>query len=709
MKLWFSACIVIIGFSCFEADNMPSKKRCKMNVYAKKFRVGYENHFRRATVNTIFFDAETETKDNVINVGRIYNYQPPPHESELCKEDFGEESSENEVDLHYKSFPGAYSGSSSGGIPDLDQDEYDDQDCSIHDKIILGGSSNSAYNPNGFTDCQPSQPIECDPNYRYRTMNGTCNNLLHPLWGARNQCFRRYYQARYTESVVDSLTDGGKAFVFPTTYNDSNLHLVLSLSAVYFSMVSDSGPGQNVSCTFKREQTELNDSLVETIGARFGDFRKSVTGASLPQPRQLSLNIFQNRHRPTEDLTFMFTIYGQTVAHDISLSDFERLPDGASGNCCTQGNENDTACINIQVSADDPFYYQFGVTCLNMFRTLACTACNTNKRQQISGQTAAMDASIVYGPDDNVARELRTNDGTGWRINIAQIQYINYEEYLPNLLGQYYMSEFDLWVQRGSGGTRYNPFVEYGVWNEFSTVAFRLHSMIATDVGALNLQFRNLYSNPALLWQGHLGEILNGVCTVPSEKYDRYDVYDITDFLFQRSGSPYGSDLASLDIQRGRDHGIAPYVYYIYNCSGGDVTIQSFDDLAYNGIISQDDVALLKENYTNVQDVDLYVGLQLEYHSRGAKVGPTAACIIARQFYTLKYGDRFYFEHTGEAGSFTAAQRSSIKQTSLSRLLCDNTYISKVQLNSMLLSSQSNPQVSCNDIPRMDLSLWKES
>ncbi|GBM19230.1 Peroxidase [Araneus ventricosus] len=661
MKLWFSACIVIIGFSCFEADNRSSNQKCKTNVYAKKFR---------------------------------------------------EESSENEVDSDHFSFPDTDSGSA--GTSDSD-DEYYYQDCSIHDRMELGGSRN----PNGFTDCQPSQPINCNPNYRYRTMNGSCNNLLYPLWGAANQCFRRYYPAHYTG---------------------------------------------------------------------FGNFRQSVTGASLPQPRQLSLNIFQNRHHPTEDLSFMFTIYGQTVAHDISLSDFES-PAGDSERCCVPENENDSACINIQISADDPFYSQYGVTCLDMFRTVACTACNTTKRQQNTGQTAAMDASIVYGPDDNAARVLRVTDGTGrlrsnytkkgeflpsgndpndvfcpmlqkypcfnagdprvnqhatltsmqtvfmrehnriaeellelnpnWnderlyqearRITIAQLQYINYQEYLPHLLGQYYMSEFDLWVQRGSGGTRYNPFVEYGVWNEFSTVAFRLHSMTATDVGALNLQFRNLYSNPALLWQGHLGEILNGVCTVPSEMFDRWYVYDVTDFLFQRSGIPFGSDLASLDIQRGRDHGIAPYVYYVYYCSDGEVDIQSFDDLVYYRIISQDDAALLQQNYARVEDVDLYVGLQLEYHSRGAKVGPTTACIIARQFYHLKYGDRFYFEHIGEAGSFTTAQRASIKQTSLSRLLCDNTYISKVQLNSLLLPSQSNPQVWCNDIPRVDLSLWKES
>ncbi|XP_055952635.1 peroxidase-like [Argiope bruennichi] len=657
MKLWFFVCVFITGFAYFETNDSSPNEKCKINVYAKKFR---------------------ESSENELNSGPVSN----------SNSDFGSGSDE------------------------------DKSDCSIHDRMEVEGSNYPANNPNGFIDCPPSQPIKCNPNYPYRTLNGICNNLRYPLWGAANTCFRRYLPAFYSG---------------------------------------------------------------------FGNPRRSVNGAPLPQPRELTLTIFQDRHRPTEDVSFMFTIYGQTVAHDISLSEFE--DPAVPGRCCTQENANDPACMNIAVSPNDPFYSQFGVTCLDFFRTVTCRACNTNKRQQDTGQTAPMDASIVYGASDNASLALRTNDGTGrlisnytkkgeflpsgnnpqdifcpmlkkyecfeagdprvnqhaaltsmqtifmrehnriaeelkeinpnWdderlfqesrRINIAQLQYINFQEYLPHLLGDYYMTEFDLYVQGGSGGTTYNPYIQLGAWNEFSTSAFRIHSMIATNVGALNLKFRDLFSNPGLLWQGYTGDIMNGVCSVPSEKFDRWYVYDVTDYLFLQPGAQYGSDLPALDVQRGRDHGIAPYVYYVYYCSDGEVDIRSFDDLVDNYIISEQNVELLKNNYASVQDVDLYVGLQLEYHSKGAKVGPTAACIIARQFYHLKFGDRFYFEHVGQAGSFTPAQLLSIKKTSLSRILCDNTYISKVQLNSLLLPSRRNPQVMCSDLPSVDLSLWKES
>ncbi|UYV64040.1 hypothetical protein LAZ67_2006377 [Cordylochernes scorpioides] len=55
----------------------------------------------------------------------------------------------------------------------------------------------------------------------------------------------------------------------------------------------------------------------------------------------------------------------------------------------------------------------------------------------------------------------------------------------------------------------------------------------------------------------------------------------------------------------------------------------------------------------DVRDIDLFTGGTSELPVRGGAVGPTFACIIASQFWTLKFGDRFFYEHTGQAGSFT--------------------------------------------------------
>ena len=54
----------------------------------------------------------------------------------------------------------------------------------------------------------------------------------------------------------------------------------------------------------------------------------------------------------------------------------------------------------------------------------------------------------------------------------------------------------------------------------------------------------------------------------------------------------------------------------------------------------------------SVHDIDLFTGGTSESYVPDGVVGPTFACIIGIQFYHLKYGDRYYFEHHGESGSF---------------------------------------------------------
>lgn len=54
-------------------------------------------------------------------------------------------------------------------------------------------------------------------------------------------------------------------------------------------------------------------------------------------------------------------------------------------------------------------------------------------------------------------------------------------------------------------------------------------------------------------------------------------VFQITNHLFERPGDRFGMDLASLNVQRGRDHGIPGYNAYREFCGVGRA--RSFDDL----------------------------------------------------------------------------------------------------------------------------------
>ena len=60
-----------------------------------------------------------------------------------------------------------------------------------------------------------------------------------------------------------------------------------------------------------------------------------------------------------------------------------------------------------------------------------------------------------------------------------------------------------------------------------------------------------------------------------------------------------------------------------------------------------------------------------------ALVGETFICLIV--FARLRFGDRFFYDLKGQAGSFTEAQLDQIRQSSIARLICDNTNINEIQ------------------------------
>ena len=54
-----------------------------------------------------------------------------------------------------------------------------------------------------------------------------------------------------------------------------------------------------------------------------------------------------------------------------------------------------------------------------------------------------------------------------------------------------------------------------------------------------------------------------------------------------------------------------------------------------------------------MDDVDLYAAGVSENHVSGGMVGPTFACIIAKQFRNLRVSDRFWFELPDQKLGFT--------------------------------------------------------
>jgi len=111
----------------------------------------------------------------------------------------------------------------------------------------------------------------------------------------------------------------------------------------------------------------------------------------------------------------------------------------------------------------------------------------------------------------------------------------------------------------------------------------------------------------------------------------------VRNFLFGPPGEG-GFDLASLNIQRGRDHGLPDY--NTVRAAYGLEPVTTFAEINPSSIVQAD----LEAAYGSVDDLDLWVAGLAERHVRGALVGETFRAILVDQFERLRDGDRFWYE-----------------------------------------------------------------
>merc|ERR1711892_632406 len=130
------------------------------------------------------------------------------------------------------------------------------------------------------------------------------------------------------------------------------------------------------------------------------------------------------------------------------------------------------------------------------------------------------------------------------------------------------------------------------------------------------------------------------------------------------------------NIQRGRDHGIPDYNTFRKICNLQPIT--SFNQKPIE--MSREMWFRFQSLYSRVDDIDLYPAAIAENPvDSDALLGPTFSCLIGLQFHNLKYGDRFFFTHRNTNLNYLKKSMLEMEERTLSDVICDNTYIEKVQ------------------------------
>ncbi|MEQ9095840.1 MAG: peroxidase family protein [Phycisphaerales bacterium] len=374
-------------------------------------------------------------------------------------------------------------------------------------------------------------------------------------------------------------------------------------------------------------------------------------------------------------------------------------------------------------------------------------------REQINGLTAFIDASNVYGADNQRADELRALDGTGrmktsdgdllpynvnqfpnapthldrtlflagdvrcneqvsltaihtlfvrehnyWADQIRAanptlsgdevyerargivggiMQAITYNEFLPLLLGPDALPPY----------AGYDSSVDPSISNMFAAAAFRMgHSMLPAFLPRMNsdgteadeghLSLAQAFFQPTHIGRYGIDSILRGMAMKPAQQLDAHIISDVRNFLFGIPGDG-GFDLAALNIQRGRDHGLPDF-----NSVREAYGLERISNFA--GVTSDSEMqAKLASVYADCDQIDPWVGFLVEDTAPGAMVGETLKAVLADQFTRLRDGDRFWYEAylpTDLVDTVNQQTLSTIirRHTSIGDEILDNAFMAPV-------------------------------
>ncbi|KFM70982.1 Peroxidasin-like protein, partial [Stegodyphus mimosarum] len=582
-------------------------------------------------------------------------------------------------------------------------------------------------------DCD-DQTLPCDHTTKFRTMTGWCNNLNNPEWGKSMRIFSRLLPPAYADDMSAPRSKGRLGSVLPSgRVISTQVHFDVQAPHVRYSMmVMQWGQFLDHDITF----TPMNSANGKPLDCSDCDSARSIHPECLPitiptndpfyppinittgRPtcisfvRSLSGQLTLGRREQLNQVTAFVdssNVYGSDRCEARMLRTFvggklnvTKHPHGAKDLLPQTSNHKD--CV-----APSGLCFEAGDSRASEQPALA--AIHTIFMREHNRMVSELQRINPHWSDEMLYQH-------GRRILSAINQHITYNEFTSRILGKSFANKYDLRPQVEGYYKGYDPTCDPTAFNEFAAAAFRFgHSLLKPAFDRLDRGYRVLseplhlrksfFNSDMLFTPNAIDSILRGLATSSMENLDFAITEEVTNHLFEKKQVPFsGMDLAALNVQRARDHGIPGYNEYREFCNL--TKAKSFDDLTKE--IPPHIVERLKNVYNHVDDIDLFSGGLAERALHGGLVGPTFGCIIAKQFSLLKKCDRFYYETANPLLRFTEAQLTEIRKSSLAKVICDNSdSIDTIQRMVFdLPDAFMNPRVSCKSLPSVDLEQWKE-
>lgn len=512
----------------------------------------------------------------------------------------------------------------------------------------------------------------------FRTIDGINNNLANPLWGASSTDMMRMMGSAYplASGEVPARMDGPSPRAVSNTVNASQGDIPNSANASDFLWQWGQFLDHDI------DETPIGSPpIAMDIEVPVGDpwFDPQGNGGVVIGMNRSAFHMDTNGDRQQINEITAFIDASNVYGSDDPRAAFLRASDGTGRLITSPGDllPFNTAGFDNAPTGMDPSFFLAGDVRAN--EQVGLTAMHTLFMREHNYWADQFAIQFPKADDDELYERARA-------VVVGEMQAITFNEFLPILLGPDTMGSY----------TGYNPGMEPMISNVFATAAYRVgHTMLSStllrvdvtdqeaDGGHLPLQMA--FFDPTQISNFGIDTVLRGLASQHSQQIDTYVVDDIRNFLFGAPGSG-GFDLASLNIQRGRDHGLPDY--NSMRDAFGLAKVDGFHQVSDDAAVNQG----LFELYATVDDIDPWVGLLAEPAVPGALVGETLHMILVDQFSRLRSGDRFWYE-----AYLPADMVEMVNQQTLATIIRRNTGIGDELSDDVFQTSSPCPADINND------------
>ena len=517
------------------------------------------------------------------------------------------------------------------------------------DSLALASRNERARDRDGPRDRTPRRDDTTPP--EIRSIDGTGNNLDNPELGSTHTPLRRLVESDYADGIHEP---AGEDRASPREI--SNIIFAQDESVLNDRGLSDLAWQWGQFLDHDIDLTEEDDDASFDIPVPAGDpfFDPEGTGEQVISLTRSGIADGTGIESPAEQVNAItaFIDGSQIYGSDEVTAAALRSPEGGGRLLTSEGD--------LLPIGEDGFFQAGDVRANEQHGLTAMHTLWVREHNSVADEIAAENPRLS---DEEIYQRARA-------IVIAELQAITFNEYLPSLLGRDAIPTYQ----------GYNAEVDPGISNLFATAAFRYgHTSLSSELQRLdddgnvipegNILLRDAFFNTDDVIELGIDPLLKGLASNVSQEIDTLVIDDVRNFLFGPPGSG-GFDLVSLNIQRGRDHGLPDY-----NSAREQLGLERAESFA--DITSDLDLqARLEQAYGTVDDIDVWVGALAEDHVVGASVGELTRAVLVEQFTALRDGDRLWYQNT-----FSGRQLRQIESTRLSDVIERNTGLTSIQNN----------------------------